>query len=142
MTFKLDSEIDLRPHLNCKYIIASQHRKTGNPKKCIWLITRKDEIDCFVYSKQANWQVEYICWGLKLVDSIPQAIGKNPNKEILKIAKFINGNRHDTWHGYPADYLRRSQDIPATKILQIWTNKGYISKSDFRKIRQGMPCGL
>lgn len=71
-----------------------------------------------------------------------QVVGINNDKEELRIAKFIDGTGSDVWHGYPADYLNRKQDIPSTFVLQIWVSSGYIGKSDLRKIRQGMPCNL
>ena len=47
MPYLTDKEIDLSftTKLNCKYIIASQHRKIGNPHKCKWIIPYKDEIN-------------------------------------------------------------------------------------------------
>lgn len=144
MAYALDTEIDLSPHTTNKYIISSYHRNRGRRKsdKCIWIITRDEEVQCFITSVNSNWGGSSVYWGLKLIGNNPQTIGENYYREQLKIAKFINGNGGNVWHGYPADYLRRIQDIPDTEILQIWVKSGYIQKSHFRKIRQGMPCNL
>ncbi len=142
MPFKLDTEIELVAPLTGRYIISSQHRKIGNPHKSIWTITRQEEFNCFVNSKRRAWYSENSYWGLRLIEGQIVEVGKNNAKKELKIAKFIGGEVTDIWHGYPADYLNRKQDIPAVNILITWVDNGYIGKSEFRKIRQGMPCNL
>ncbi len=60
----------------------------------------------------------------------------------LFIAKFKNDVPHNTWHGYPADYQRKSQDIPDTEILHDWIANNILTKAKIRKIMAGQPCRL
>lgn len=142
MAFQTDVEIELKEYTDSKYIISSQHRKAGNPHKSIWTITFSEEVDCFLFTVKENWKQENKGWGIKICDNTLQVLGINSNKEELKLAKFVDGGNTDIWHGYPADYLYKSQDRPTTEILRIWVIKGYITKSKMNKIRQGLPCNL
>lgn len=144
MSYSLDVEIDLLPVTNNRYIISSYHRSRGRRKsdKCIWVITREEEVQCFIRSMSSDWGSKSVYWGLKLNETTLQVVGRNYGKEELKIGKFVSNNGNNIWHGYPADYLNRTHDIPDTRVLQIWVENGYIGKSHLRKIRQGMPCNL
>lgn len=142
MPYRTDTEIDLTPQTTSKYIISSQHRRIGNPYKCVWTITYQEEVNCFIQAKTSNWINGKICWGLKVVGNALQAVGRNTDNEDLKFAKFIDGTNTDVWHGYPADYLNRSQDRPTTAILLSWQQSNYLGKHHVRKIKQGIPCNL
>ena len=89
-----------------------------------------------------TWQQDFSAWGLHIVNSTPDVLGKGVNKEDLKVAKFVDGNKNNIWHGYPANILANKQDIPPTSILLLWEKLNYINKSDIRKINQQMPCNL
>ncbi len=143
MPYKTDRKIDLtHEQLDCKYIISSQHRRKGNAEKCFWIVTFDDEVNCFIHTIRQNWFINSEAWGLILSNNILQVIGRNSNNDELKLAKFVDGNDNGVWHGYPADYMLRSQDRPATEILQTWVNNGYISKAKMSKIRLGQSCNL
>jgi hypothetical protein len=142
MPYKQDTELDLKPRTNSKYIISSQHRKTGNMNKSTWTISHDEEVECFVLSKISNWTVDYIGWGVKLAGRVLQIVGRNDANSELKFAKFVDGSKKNIWHGWPADYKNRKQDIPATNVLLSWNNSKYISKSHVRKIKQQISCNL
>lgn len=143
MPYTTDTEIEIElSNEITTYIISSQHRATGNPNKTVWTINYEDEVLCFKQSKTSNWIQGNYCWGLKAIGSNIQNIGVNFEDEILKLAKFVDGNQNNKWHGYPADYLRRSQDRPPTFILKNWVNLGYLTKSKMNKIRKGQSCNL
>lgn len=144
MPYKTDAEIEiqLEEALTTTYIISSKHRSTGNPNKTVWTLDFDDEVECFTYSKTSNWIQDNCGWGIKVINSILQYIGHNFENEALKLAKFVDGNENDIWHGYPADYLRKSQDRPPTFILKSWVDQGYITKAKMNKIRRGQSCNL
>jgi hypothetical protein len=143
MPYTKDTEIDLTPHdIESRYIISSQHRRKGNPNKCVWIITFDDEVNCFVRTIQQNWRAGTTAWGVIVVNNIVQILGRNSSNEELKIAKFVDGNDNEVWHGYPADYMLKSNDRPDTPILQAWVNNGYITKAKMSKIRLGHSCNL
>ena len=144
MTYQQDIEYDLETQVSCecRYIIASHHRRVGNPNKSIWTISNSGEIECFVFSFISNWFEENICWGVSAIGADLQVVGKNNYNEDLKIAKFIDSNNNKIWHGYPADYMRKAQDRPATQTLHDWVGKGFITKAKMSKIRQGQSCNL
>ncbi len=143
MPYRTNTEIDLTAQqLVSRYVISSHHRRKGNPKKCIWTVTFDDEVNCFIQTIRQNWRVGSEAWGLILSNTILQVVGRNTSNDELKLAKFVDGSNNEIWHGYPADYMLRSQDRPATGILQSWVNSGYISKAKMSKIRLGHSCNL
>lgn len=143
MPYLQDTEYDLSPRTESSYIISSYHRRpSGNINKSIWIISNEEEIDCFISSKNSNWVKDSTCWGLKLINNALQVIGRCPTSDELKIAKFVDGNKNNIWHGYPADYKNKKQDIPHTSVLTIWKNNHYLGKSDIRKLKQQLPCSL
>src|SRR5437870_635033 len=118
MPHKPDIEIDLTEYeIASRYIISSQHRKKGNPNKCIWTVSLDDEVNCFVNTISQNWRNGTEAWGLRIINTVIQVVGQNNNMDELKLAKFIDGTNKDIWHGYPADYMQRAYDRPATNIL-------------------------
>ncbi len=142
MRYCVNTEYDLAPIVKSKYIISPHHRATGKKDKSIWTISYKDEIDCFIQSRVSEWIIGSICWGLKISDGKIQVIGKNQVSDELKIAKFIDGDNKNIWHGYPADHKSKKQDIPDMKILIMWAEKNFINKSEIRKIKQQLSCNL
>ena len=142
MPFAADIEIDLSERIPNNYLISSQHRRRGNVNKCVWTISFDEEVECFVNTISNQWKIGSAAWGVKVTNKIPQVVGVNNSREELKLAKFVGGIKTNIWHGYPADYMNRSQDRPATLILQSWVKKGYITKAKMTKIRLGQPCNL
>lgn len=143
MPYQVDIDYDLNPTIDCTYKVSSHHRRTrGNNNKCIWTISNDEEVSLFIFSKNSNWTEDNICYGLKLNGTNILVVGRTPNNQDLKIAKFIDGSRNNKWHGYPADPKNRKQDIPSVKILTTWKNFNYIGKSDVRKLKQQIPCSL
>lgn len=144
MAYNTDTEINIEidKELTTTYIISSQHRAIGNPNKTVWTIDFDDEVECFKYSKTSDWIDDKYGWGIKVVNSNLQHVGHNFENETLKLAKFVDGNQNDIWHGYPADYLRKSQDRPPTFILKCWVDQGYLTKAKMNKIRRGQSCNL
>lgn len=143
MPYRTDIEYNLAPLTASTYLVSSHHRRArGNNNKSIWTITNDEEVQCFIFSKNSNWVEGSICWGLKLINNAIQVIGRNPAREDLKIAKFVDSNNNNIWHGYPADCKNKKQDIPNTEVLTIWKNNNYLGKSDVRKLKQQIPCNL
>lgn len=143
MPYQQDIEYNLAPQTASVYFVSSHHRRTrGNNNKSIWTISNDEEVECFIFSKNSNWVDGSICWGLRLLNNVIQVIGRNPAREDLKIAKFVDGTNNNIWHGYPADCKNKKQDIPNTEVLTIWKNNNYLSKSDVRKLKQQLPCNL
>jgi len=142
MPYKADTEIDLTAHTTGNYIISSQHRRSGNPNKSIWIITFDEEVDCFIQALNGNWKTGTEAWGVKVIGDILQVVGLNNDRQELKLAKFVDGTNNNVWHGYPADYMSNAQDRPATNILKVWVDNGYLTKAKMSKIRLGQSCNL
>jgi hypothetical protein len=142
MLYIEDKEIDLTGRTTNKYILSSQHRGRGNKHKSIWIITHVDEIECFIQTINENWTNGREAWGIKVDHRILQVVGISTVKSELKLAKFVDGTSKNVWHGYPADYLSKSQDRPTTGILKSWVLNGYITKAKMSKIRLGQSCSL
>lgn len=142
MPYKANKVIDLTKHTTSNYIISSQHRRNGNPNKSIWTVSFNEEVDCFIQTINENWKNGNEAWGLRVIGTILQVVGLNNGSEELKIAKFVDGTNTNVWHGYPADYMSKSQDRPTTNILKVWVDKKYITKAKMSKIRLGQTCNL
>ena len=142
MPYKADTEIDLAEQTTGNYIISSQHRRRGNPNKSIWTIPFDEEVNCFIQSMEGNWKLDNEAWGIKINGNVLQVLGVGNNRNELKIAKFVDGTNTNVWHGYPADYFNKSQDRPATAILKVWVDNGYLTKAKMSKIRLGQSCNL
>ncbi len=142
MPYPVDTEIDLTIHQTGKYIISSQHRRRGNPNKSIWTISFEEEVNCFIQALNSNWKTGTEAWGIRLNGNILQVVGLNNYRQELKLAKFVDGNKINIWHGYPADYMSKAQDRPATNILKAWVNNGFLTKAKMSKIRLGQSCNL
>ena len=142
MPYPSDKEINLPDPVSCNYIISSQHRRKGNPNKCIWTINHDEEVACFTETMISGWKSGTEAWGLRVVNNILQVIGINNDTKELKLAKFVDGSETNVWHGYPADYMRRAQDRPTTIILKAWVDTGFLTKSKMSKIRLGQSCNL
>lgn len=117
-----------------------EHRN-NNPCKSQWIITEKEEIECFRVAYDKGWTNERDAWGLHYSQNTIAYLGIAENRTInLFIAKFKNDVPHNNWHGYPADYQRKPQDIPDKEILSKWITNNVLAKAKIRKIMAGQPC--
>ncbi|NEP56261.1 MAG: hypothetical protein F6K31_04460 [Symploca sp. SIO2G7] len=128
------------------YIPKIDHRN-NNPNKSQWTITESEEIDCFNNSFSSQWIDQfYTSWGLYFDNNEVSYLGisaKNePESCQLFIAKFIDSNQNNEWHGYPANHSRNQQDIPPETVTQDWIEKEYLRRATIRKITRGQKCKL
>lgn len=137
--FELNSTYDIGNGIS--YIISAAHRRKSS-QKSRWTINTNEEMTCFSNSMINTWKQDFNAWGLHIINNTPNILGKGINNEDLKVAKFVDGNQNNIWHGYPANILANKQDIPPISILQLWKKLNYINKSDIKKIRQQLPCNL
>jgi hypothetical protein len=124
-----------------RYQLNQQHRDK-NPNKSQWEISNDNEIYVFRCAAYHKWFAESNAWALFLIDNVPHPLGTVAQNRKTFIAKFVTDNNHNAWHGYPADYLTRSHDIPHGSILYSWVSMNLISKPKMRKIMQGQPCNI
>lgn len=125
-----------------KYSPNPQHRD-NNPHKSQWTIMEPEEIQCFQVAYDKGWKKGNDAWGLHFRQNNVAYLGLGEDRSVeLFIAKFKNDASHDTWHGYPADYQRKSQDIPDRNILSDWIANDVLKKAKIRKIMGGQPCKL
>jgi hypothetical protein len=145
MPYTSDTNIDILDN-NVKvstYIISSAHRKVGNKNKSVWTLDFNGEVDCFTTAITKSWRNGQYGWGFKLgLNNVFEEVGRSADDKELKLAKFVDGNSNNVWHGYPADYLKKSQDRPTTVILKNWVDSGFLTKSKMTKIRKGQVCNL
>ena len=135
---------------DCQYGFIPYHRGSPTTEKCVWTITEEEEVECFDNARQQGWIADEIGWGLRYSPEALDAnmvsyrithLGINFFQENLFIAKFVGNDQF--WHGYPADYIRRSKaDKPQMEILNAWRIGGMISKSQMSKILKSKPCSL
>jgi hypothetical protein len=124
------------------YTSVKQHRGRVNSDKSRWIIPMDEELECFELTYFKKWHRNSIGWGLHILENRITVLGKNPEGEQLKLAKFVDSSKNNKWHGYPADYRCKIQDRPPQDILEKWRSEGLIKKHQIMKIRRGMACNL
>lgn len=125
------------------YIHKIDHRN-GNPNKSQWTINEAEERKSFRRAFNSWRDSNHTCWGLHFEDGHVAYLGKTkrsaPEQRDLFIAKFIDGNRNNIWHGYPADHVLNQQDIPPEAVLKMWLDFQYLRPAVVRKVSRGQKC--
>ena len=129
--------------MTIQYYVNPQHRKKGNPNKSIWIVKPNEEFECFQFTYMNRWVVVNEAWGF-LLDKTNKFVklGTGQNNEELKIAKFKKDPTKKEWHGYPCNYMTKTQDIPFETILKTWVDEQYITKAKMSKIQHQLLCNL
>lgn len=118
------------------------HHRNGHPHKSQWTISELEEQACYAATVTAAWILDRRGWGLHFANGQLDWLGTDKfGVRRLFVAKFV-GSRNDDWHGYPADHMRRAQDIPPTEILGMWLQGGVLPPAKIRKLMKGQPCNL
>ena len=132
---------------NLFYYSKIDHRNNA-PKKSQWIIEKFEELSCFEYSIECCWnQVKYTSWGLYIPNGQVEYLGESAKNEStsyqLFIAKFVDSNKNNYWHGYPANPSSgKKQDIPPEFVLKDWQVKNHLRLTTIRKITKGQKCKL
>lgn len=128
--------------IETQYQIHKQHRDR-TPDKSQWIISCEDEVSVFAKTIGEGEIVDgQYMWGLFIPIVKPEVLGITDKKLPSKIAKFDNGIHNGFWHGYPAEYLKKNQDIPPYNVLFQWHKAGIITTATMKKIKGGQPCNL
>jgi hypothetical protein len=78
---------------------------------------------------------------LHIVDEAAENLGtSHDGQRVLFFARFTT-SRGKPWHGYPADWVRRTSDIPDARLLGAWEKFG-VRRATQRKILKGQRCVL
>lgn len=128
------------------YIHKIDHRN-NSPEKSQWSIDESEERTCFKTSLKCDLNKPlYSSWGLYLNNNKAEYLGttaqREPEQYQLFIAKFVDSNKNNKWHGYPANPSGKPQDIPPDDVLNDWLKKEYLRRALIRKITQGKKCKL
>ncbi len=119
------------------------HHRNGAHGKSQWDISEGQERDVFVNARNQNWLLQDMGWGLHLVAGQVSYLGRAQDRQRrIFVAKFVDGNQNQFWHGYPADHQRNPGDIPVQNILQGWLNAKLLRRAIVRKLVRGQPCNL
>ena len=145
MNYKLDyqNKIKITNDREVIYTISKKHRGR-NPDKSHWVIEMPKEMELFRDALRLGYEdkANFTAWNLLIVDRKVCVIGKSVDGMELKMAKFVDGNKNEQWHGYPANYMKYNQDIPPACLLLSWQKAGYITTATMKKIKGGQPCNL
>jgi len=124
------------------YCVHPHHRNRMRGKSQ-WTIGANEERDVFVSAKTQNWIQSSEGWGLHIVGGCVAYVGiAQDHARQLFVAKFVNGNQNQFWHGYPADHQRHAQDIPSEFVLRRWLVGGLLPPQKIAKLQRGKPCSL
>ena len=145
MNYKLDyqNKIKITDDREVIYTISKKHRGR-NTEKSHWIIRMPKEVALFRDALKSGYEDNANCtaWNILIDDGEVCVIGKSVDDMELKIAKFVDSNRNEQWHGYPANYMKNNQDIPPAGVLLSWQKAGYITTATMKKIKGGQPCNL
>lgn len=123
------------------YIPNPVHRNR-TPGKSQWKISEDDERIAFHRCIENCWYQSVAGWGLHIENGIPRWLGVTQDgKTQTFIAKFVSKNGSD-WHGYPADHVKYSKDVPEESVLRSWREAQLLSVAKIRKIVRGQSCNL
>lgn len=133
------------PHLVAPGFSYQHHQghRNGAAGKSQWTVTQVEERSIFDHSRTSHWLAQNLGWGVHVLSGQAAYLGNSDDgARRLIIAKFVASNSPKTWHGYPADHQRRTQDIPDTTILMAWMSLNYMKPAKIRKLMRGQPCSL
>ena len=123
------------------YLPLPKHRGQADQHRSIWTKPVPEEIACFVQAWQESWGTNGgELWGHVREGTRLQPLGLNRYGEHLWFGKFLHNPHPVQWHGYPADYRRKSQDRPPEKVLFKWRDIGILAKHQVYKIMAGKSC--
>lgn len=120
------------------FISTKKHRIRGNPNASIWTIGYREEYIVFLKSKP-HLSNDGISWGVHTPNGRMAKLGdSNCGNYDLIFAKYTSHeNNDDLWHGYPANYIKNTQDVPSNNFLKDLVLKNYLTKAKRKKIRNG-----
>ena len=125
------------------YSALARHRGRPGRRHSVWLISIPEEVACFDRAWQGEWgNMGDELWGHIDSGQRLEPLGLNGHQEKLWFAKFVRAVRASPWHGYPADYRRKAQDRPPTRVLHQWRDLGILAKHQVAKVASGRPCKL
>lgn len=128
------------------YYIHKVDHRNGSSQKSQWKISDSAERKCFKRGFTLLRCNDHSCWGLHFRNKIVSYLGVTksaaPEKRKLFVAKFIDSNENNKWHGYPADHVLNQQDIPPENVLRIWLENQYLRPAIIRKLSKGQKCKL
>ena len=145
MTYQPDIDYPLKAgNRDLHYKISPKHRvATPSENLSIWQVDYQSEVQCFIDSIDSSYAVGHRAWGF--ISSPPFSklgIGKFSNEITeLFMAKFVDGDKNDKWHGYPC-YYKRVADTPPKSVLTRWVKEEIITKKQMSKISQRQICKL
>ena len=153
-TINAQIEIEISQERKVIYTISKKHRgrlpqkdkgKGAKPQISKWIIKPQQEVSLFESALKYGYEdkEKHNAWNILLdTNSVICVVGYSYEREELKIAKFVDSDQKDWWHGYPAHYVKNIQDIPPMSILLAWQKAGYISTATMKRIKGGQPCNL
>lgn len=125
-----------------RYFIHPKHRGSPTRDSCTWTISVDDEVALCKAALSTARSPGQECWAAEAEGRRLRKVGINVYRESLIFGKFVDGSAIAIWHGYPADYRRRTQDRPPISVLQVWVMRGLLQKHHVAKISGGMQCNL
>ncbi|MCX6238415.1 MAG: hypothetical protein NTY07_12805 [Bacteroidia bacterium] len=141
MPYQTNIALVLTPRITQRYLVNPAHRRR-QAGKSRWIITVDEEVECFITSQTLRWVEVSTAWGVIQNGNSLLVLGLSSNNISLKLAKFVDSDGKDLWHGYPADFVKNNQDRPGMVTLQDWKTRGFIEKHHMIKIRKGKECNL
>lgn len=136
---------EVRPGI--QYQCHPDHRN-GNREKSQWTISENEEAAVFINCVDSGWVQEHVGWGVHRPNGRVDYLGVDKTGHTrLIIARFVDENEVEIWHGFPADPTRKTErarrkEIPPEEIQLRWLNDQVLPAPKLRKIGRGEPCKL
>lgn len=124
------------------YYKAVSYHRNGTSGKSQWVISVDEEIELFAKAKRDKQIFDDKGYAIWIISDKACVLGVTDLNSETRLARFVDGSRSDHWHGYPANYLKKKNDIPPMSLLKEWKDKGLIEKSDLTRMKYQKPCSL
>jgi hypothetical protein len=125
-----------------EYGCHPDHRN-GNHHKSQWTISQREEVQSFTHSHTQAWFIGSRGWGLHIANGVPEYLGVAVDRSRrLFVARFVDGNADQKWHGYPADHQNKANDRLPEELKRLWLQDNVLAPAKVRKLAKGERCNL
>jgi hypothetical protein len=102
---------------------------------------KASEESTFQRALDSNWQAGRYAWGLHFVEQAVTYVGVvEDHQRQTFLAKFVRDPHQPLWHGYPANHVNNTQDIPDQEVLNLWLKFSILRPEKISKLSKGRPC--
>lgn len=132
-SFTIEEGVIYEPH---------PHHRNGNRKKSQWIIGMNEEVAVFTFAWNGKFVSDSLAWTVYPENGVLKELGTLVDRNRRsRLAKFVGNTQTSiVWHGYPADYRTKAQDIPHEGVLKRMIEASILDKRTAIRLSLGQPC--